>query len=74
MAGDALISPNERTPLILGYLCIVLAVLGVVGIFVTSAGTAAVCVFAVGVAGVVASTAALVQAENAVQRPASRTV
>lgn len=65
-------NPNERIPLILGYLCAVLAVLGIAGIFVTSAGTAAVCVFTVGVAGVVASTAALVQAENAVQRPASR--
>lgn len=56
-------NPNERTTLILGYACIVLAVLGAVGIFITAASTGAVCLFAAGLLGVVAATAGIVQAD-----------
>lgn len=65
-------NPNERLPLILGYVFAVLALLGIAGIFITSASTGAVVLFVLGLAGVVVATAALVQAEQGAQRPASR--
>lgn len=65
-------TPNERTPLICGYLFAVLAVLGIAGIFTLGATTATVGLFVLGLVGVVASTAVLIQVENGA-RPASRT-
>lgn len=66
-------SPNERLPLILGYVCAALALLGAVAIFLTSASTGAVCVFVAGLAGVVLATVALVSVEQGARGPASRT-
>lgn len=65
-------SPNERIPLLCGYVFAVLAVVGVAGIFLTAASTGAVVLFVAGLVGVVAATASLVQAEQGAQRPASR--
>lgn len=62
-------NPSERTPLMLGYLSALLAVLGVVGIFLTGASTGAVCLFVLGLVGVVAATAGLVQGEQGAGRP-----
>lgn len=62
-------SPNERIPLLCGYLFAALSVLGAVGIFATAASTGAVVLFVAGLAGVVASTVALVQAEQSASRP-----
>ncbi|MBR7832794.1 hypothetical protein KDL01_05950 [Actinospica durhamensis] len=65
-------NPNEKNPLICCYLFTALAVVGILGIFATSASTAAVVLFVGAFAGVIASTAALVQVEQGAQRPASR--
>lgn len=62
-------NPTERLPLILGHVFAVLALLGAAGIFLTAASTGAVLLFVAGLVGVVASTAALVQAEQGVSRP-----
>lgn len=62
-------SPSERLPLILGYVFAALAVLGVVGVFLTGASTGAVCLFVLGLVGVVAATAGLVQGEQGAGRP-----
>jgi hypothetical protein len=59
------VNPNERIPLTCCYLFAALAMLGIVGIFATSASTTAVVLFVAGFAGMVASTAALVAVENA---------
>lgn len=55
---------TERIPLILGYLCAALAMLGALSVVVLGATTSAVCLFVAGLAGVVASTAAIVDAEQ----------
>ena len=54
----------ERKPLTFGYLSIIVALVGIVGLFVTAASTGAVVLFAAGLAGVVISTAALAGAES----------
>jgi hypothetical protein len=64
---------NERAPLACGYASIIVALFGILGLFTIGATTLTVAVFVVGLAGVVGATAALVQAENGTQRPASRT-
>ena len=65
-------NPNERVPLTCCYLFAALSFLGILGIFITGAATAAIVLFVAGFAGVIASTAALVQVEQGAQRPASR--
>ena len=65
-------SPNERAPLACGYASIIMALLGILGLFTIGATTATVVLFVAGLLGVVASTAALVQAEDAPQRAARR--
>lgn len=65
-------NPNERIPLILGHLFILLAGIGILGIFITGASTGAVVLFVAGLAGVVVATVALVEAEQCGQRPAGR--
>ena len=57
-------SAREQAVLAFGYACIVLAVLAALGIFLTSAATAPVVAFVLGLVGVVSATAALVRIEN----------
>lgn len=57
-------NPNERVPLILGYLFFGVALVGIVGIFATAASTGAVVLFVLGLFGVAGATAGLVQAES----------
>lgn len=66
-------NPSERMPLLCGHLSALLAVLGVLALAVLGASTVTVCLFVAGIFGVVGSTAALAQAENATQQPAHRT-
>lgn len=55
---------TERAALLCGYLCAALAVLGVLAVAVTAASAPAVCLFVAGMVGVVASTVAIVDAEQ----------
>lgn len=57
-------SRAERISLLCGYLAAVLAMLGALAVVVLGATTPAVCLFVAGIAGVVASTAAIVDAEQ----------
>jgi hypothetical protein len=65
-------SPAERAPLACGYAAIIVTLFGILGLFTIGATTLTVAVFVAGLTGVFASTVALVQAENAGRRPASR--
>jgi len=64
-------SPNEKAPLACGYAAIIVTLFGILGLFTIGATTLTVAVFVAGLAGVVACTIAIVEAENAAQRPAS---
>lgn len=55
---------TERISLLCGYLCAALAVLGVLAVVVLGATTVTVSLFVAGFAGVVASTVAVVDAEQ----------